>query len=57
MKHTFLNLKEINMFGWHENSGIAVVLRIGIITVQPNTNLLFRNSENGCCYAIPREMK
>jgi hypothetical protein len=42
------------MFGWHENRRIVVVLRIGIITVQPNANLLFRNSENSCCSAIPR---
>jgi hypothetical protein len=30
-------------------------LRIGIVTVQPNTNLLFRNSKNSCYSAIPME--
>jgi hypothetical protein len=42
------------MFGWHENSGIAAVFRIEIATVQPNANLLFRNSENNYYSAIPR---
>jgi hypothetical protein len=42
------------MFGWHENSRIAAVFRIEIVTVQPNTNLLFWNSENSCCSAISR---
>jgi hypothetical protein len=42
------------MFVWHENSRIAVVLRIEIVTVQPNVNMLFRNSENNYYSAIPR---
>jgi hypothetical protein len=40
-------------FGWHENSGIDIIFRIKIITVQLNVNLLFRNSENSCYSAIP----
>jgi hypothetical protein len=44
------NLKFIlytkGMFGWYENSRIVAVFGIRITTVQPNANLLFRNSEN-----------
>jgi hypothetical protein len=36
------------MFGWNENSGIEIT------TVQPNANLLFQNSENNYCSAIPK---
>jgi hypothetical protein len=44
-----------SMFGWYENSGVAIVLIIGIITVQSNTNLLFQNSENKYYSIILRE--
>jgi hypothetical protein len=40
------------MFGWARNSRIDDVLRIKITVVYPNTNLLFRNSENNCYSAI-----
>jgi hypothetical protein len=29
------------MFGWYENNKIAAVLRIGIVTLQLNVNLMF----------------
>jgi hypothetical protein len=38
------------MFGWHENSRIAAIFRIEIVTVQPNTNMLFRNSEKSLIF-------
>jgi hypothetical protein len=47
-------LLSMGTFGWLENSEIVVVLEIEIAMVQPNANLLFRNSENNCCSAISR---
>jgi hypothetical protein len=41
------------MFGSAKNSIIAAVLRIEIVIVYPNANLLFRNYENNCYSAIP----
>jgi hypothetical protein len=38
----------MGMFGWHESNEIAAVLGIRIVKMQPNTNPLFRNSENSC---------
>jgi hypothetical protein len=36
------------MFGWVRNSRIAAIFGIRIVVVYPNTNLLFRNSDNNC---------
>jgi hypothetical protein len=42
------------MFGWYKNNEIAAVLGIKIVTVQSNTNSLFRNSKNSYYSAIPK---
>jgi hypothetical protein len=49
---TFHFLEFKGKFGWHENNRIVVVFIIAIVTVQPNANLLFRNSENSYYSAI-----
>jgi hypothetical protein len=43
------------MFGWARNNRIAAVLGIRIVVVYPNTNLLFRNSENNCYSVVMME--
>jgi hypothetical protein len=43
------------MFGLFGNSIIAIVLKIEIVMVHPNTNLLFRNNENNYYSVVLRE--